>query len=226
MIFDLPQEWWSRPYEYAWALPFAREGDTALDAACGVCHPFKFALLEKCREVHACDLDERILDPEAIKRDIENDFGRAALESFLQEQIGRLRFSLASVTALPYPDKMFDKIFCLSVLEHLEIDRRKFPPAWMKAGLEKLGGTFPVFNSWLPRDDMLSALKEFARVLKDEGRIILTFDYPSIDLEHFSAASRRSGLVFAGETDFNRPETAIYSSRFDLYCFRAVLKKA
>ena len=48
LIFKLPSTWWSRPYEYAWADKFVEPGDTVLDAACGIAHPFKFYLADKC----------------------------------------------------------------------------------------------------------------------------------------------------------------------------------
>ena len=45
VILKLPESWWSRPYEYAWAKSFVEQDHVVLDAACGVCHPFKFYLL-------------------------------------------------------------------------------------------------------------------------------------------------------------------------------------
>lgn len=78
LVFPLHPAWWSRPYEYEWARRFARPDDVVLDAACGISHPFKFWLAEHCREVHACDWDERILSEEAIRLDIVSDFGEQA----------------------------------------------------------------------------------------------------------------------------------------------------
>jgi hypothetical protein len=36
LIYDLPETWWSRFYEYAWAAEFVRETDIVLDVACGM----------------------------------------------------------------------------------------------------------------------------------------------------------------------------------------------
>lgn len=49
-VFDLPEAWWSRHYEYEWAKQFCAGEDIALDAACGICHPFKFYLADNCKE--------------------------------------------------------------------------------------------------------------------------------------------------------------------------------
>ena len=43
--------------------------------SCDLSHPFKFHLADHCREVHACDLDERIQFPEAIQAAVAADFG-------------------------------------------------------------------------------------------------------------------------------------------------------
>ena len=79
LILPLHKTWWSRPYEYAWASRFADGADTVLDAACGVEHPFKFFLLDRCREVHACDIDERILSRERTLRELRSVFGNDAV---------------------------------------------------------------------------------------------------------------------------------------------------
>lgn len=65
-VFKIGKNWWSRPYEYAWAAEFVEPDDVALDAACGVIHPLKFYLAQKCSEVYACDLDGAINAPEEI----------------------------------------------------------------------------------------------------------------------------------------------------------------
>ena len=74
-MFDLPSNWWSRKYEYPWAANFAGSEDTVLDAASGICHPFKFVLADKFRSVYASDIDPRILAPDSIVKDIEHIFG-------------------------------------------------------------------------------------------------------------------------------------------------------
>ena len=58
-VFDLPECWWNRPYEYACAAEFADRDATVLDQAC-----------------HACDIDQRILDQSEMRSLIRAGFGR------------------------------------------------------------------------------------------------------------------------------------------------------
>lgn len=195
LVLILPPTWWSRFYEYEWARQFCEPDDVALDAGCGICHPFKFYLADACREVHACDIDERILRPEAILEDIARDFGAAAAKDFPSKYFDRVHYARTSLTSLPYTDGKFDKIYCISVLEHL------------------------------PPHDIYLALRECARTLKDNGLFVLTFDYPTIDLAFFSNLLPHAALTFAGDVSFELPANAIYSDLYRLYCFRAVLRK-
>ena len=235
-IFDLPQpSWWSRPYEYAWASKFCESSDVALDAACGVEHPFRFFLLDHCREAYACDIDGRILESAKVLQAIENSFGKGAAAGLPQRYLNNIHYVQSPLTSLPYPDKMFDKIYCLSVLEHLHDLFNRHPVMW------HLG----IFRRFLRREIWLS-LEQFKRILKDDGLIILTFDYPGVALGHFrkhvsmvglrlkysginlgyfKEAASSLGLTFAGDSSFEIPKSAVYSPRHRLYCFRAVLRK-
>ncbi|MEW6574095.1 MAG: class I SAM-dependent methyltransferase [Bacillota bacterium] len=196
LVFPLPPYWWSRFYEYEWARRFCAPDDVVLDAGCGICHPFKFYLSDVCREVHACDIDPRILSAEEILKDIARDFGEEVSKRFPVKYFRQVFYCRASLTALPYPDRTFDKIYCISVLEHL-------PPA-----------------------ALFLSLQEFKRTLKDEGLIVLTFDYPLVNLEYLAKVFADVGLVFAGKVLFEMPENALYSEIDRLSCFRAVLRKA
>jgi SAM-dependent methyltransferase len=214
VILDLPVSWWSRPYEYAWAEKLLRESDVVLDAACGLGHPFKFFLAGFSREVHACDIDERILSEQAILDDIRSDFGEGALKDFPLSYLRKIRYSRSDLTSLPYANGMFDRIFCISVLEHLKDSFNRHP--WMRK--------MPFLNYFVRRD-IFQALKEFERTLKKDGLIVLTFDYPDINLDYLKKIMPALGLKFAGVTSFEVPDNAIYSRELDIYCFRAVLAK-
>lgn len=193
LIFKLKSTWWSRFYEYAWAASFAEPGATVLDAACGISHPLKFFLADKCANVYACDIDERILYSDSIIQEIVNDLGHEVAHSIHPGYFERIHFKQANLTQLPYSDSMFDTIFCISVLEHLNLP------------------------------SLQSALMEFHRTLKKEGLIILTFDYPTIDLTLFQKVVQQQGLLFYGSVDLTHPADAI--SAYGLNCFRAVLAK-
>ncbi|KGE16258.1 class I SAM-dependent methyltransferase [Paenibacillus wynnii] len=196
LVYDLPDSWWSRPYEYEWCMNFISPHDTVLDAACGISHPLKFHLAETCEEAYACDADERILSEKAIMDGIIQDVGEKAAREVLHSRTDRLHLAHANLTNLPYDDESFDTIFCISVLEHLT------------------------------SEDTIYALREFHRTLNGEGLLILTFDYPSVNLSQMNELLLQSGFVYWGETDFNLPVDAV---RTDLWggrhCFRAVLKK-
>lgn len=97
----LPDEWWSRPYEYCWALNFALKKDVTLDAGCGQIHPFKYALGKKCKKVFAVDKIDIIKDDSQKVQNID----------FIKSDILDLDENMR-----------FDKIFCISVLHQLTND--------------------------------------------------------------------------------------------------------
>lgn len=195
-VFPLPATWWSRGHEYAWACQFAEPDHVVLDAACGISHPLKFALAERCRAAFACDVDPRIEDPVAIVADIVADFGAAAAGSLAPRQLQRLARTHCSITATPYRDRAFDRVFCISVLEHL-------PPV-----------------------DRAAALAEFARLVRSDGLVVLTMDHPLVDLDEFVRMVAAAGLRFAGDVQLDMPPDALWSDAHRLHCFRALLQRA
>ena len=201
VVFTLPSHWWSRFYEYAWAAEFCKETDVVLDAACGIVHPFKFYLSDYCKSVHAVDNDEKIIDFMEIGNKIEKTFGENAKAEYLEKYTNPVNFKHAELTELPYKNSMFDKIFCISALEHL------------------------------PAVDQAKALKELFRVSKKDGKVILTLDhsmseqYPdSIDMDSIEKLANDSGFKIAGEKDSSIPQNAINWDGV-LYCYRMVLVK-
>lgn len=201
LIYELPKNWWSRKYEYAWASSFANKNRTVLDAACGILHPFKFHLNRTCKETFACDWDPRILDNKDILNNIISEIGVEAVThkdgGVNYESFKGLNLAQSDVAAMPYEDDKFDLVFCISVLEHMNLPT------------------------------MTKSLSEFKRVLKKDGTIILTFDFPTIDLNDMSESIQKAGLNFLAEVDMKLPEDAVYSDLWGgrLYCFRALLVK-
>ncbi|MCR8642536.1 class I SAM-dependent methyltransferase [Paenibacillus sp. N1-5-1-14] len=196
-IYRLPQSWWSRFYEYAWCASFIESSDTALDAACGILHPFKFVLGRSCQHAYACDLDPRILSSDSIIDDIRMEISEEAAVQVQDGAYMETHLSHANLSNLPYANDFFDKIFCISVFEHLSLV------------------------------DMQLVLQEFHRTLKDDGIVILTLDYPTIDLKIFQSFVQNAGLEFFPEADFELPLDALHTDLWGgLYCFRAVLKKS
>ena len=92
----IPNEWWSRHYEYPWALQYA-QGIVADMGAGWMGRPFKDMLAKRAETVYAFDLDKRLLDlPVAhnvklIAQDFTHNMTRY--------------------------HSLFDRIFCISVLE-------------------------------------------------------------------------------------------------------------
>lgn len=198
LIFDLPKSWWSRPYEYAWCASFAWDGAVVLDAACGISHPFKFFLGERCRLAYACDQDARINSTAEIVAEVRANIGeKAAVQAAARIRPGGpLHLAQANLAALPYEDACFDLIYCISVLEHLSVN------------------------------DCLQALKEFHRTLKPSGKLILTFDYPTVNLEILRRQMDEAGLEYMADVDYNLPPNAVHSTMWgDLYVFRAALRR-
>lgn len=144
----LPPHWWSRPYEYAWAARFSGAALRVLDAGCGVSHPFKWHLAETCASVDAVDLDGAIQDGMAFVAVNRAEWGDQ-LEA-MRVNWDRARLRQGDITALNSPAATFDRIFCLSVLEHMEAPDRTL------------------------------ALREFARVLAPGGLLVLTADAPPV----------------------------------------------
>lgn len=200
MMYAFPSSWWSRRYEYAWAASFAGKDQTVLDAACGILHPFKFHLNRTCRETFACDRDERILSPDMILNNIISEIGIEAIThedgGVTHESFEGLKLAQADIAKLPYEDERFDRIFCISVLEHMDLTT------------------------------MTSTLGELRRVLKRSGLVVLTFDFPTIDLDQMDAVIRSTGLSYAGSVDRHLLDDAVFSDLWGrLYCFRALLRR-
>lgn len=130
------------------------------------------------------------------------------------DDIKKIIFAQASLVKLPYRDKQFDKIYCISVLEHLRdvFNKRGY------TGLKK------IFQKILLQE-IFQALQKIKCTLKDEGLIVLTFDYLRVNLDYLREIVERLELEFAGEVNMGLPDKALYSEKHQLYCYLAVLKK-
>jgi len=218
-VYDLPETWWSRFYEYDWCKNFIESNDVVLDAASGVIHPLKFYLADNCNEVFACDIDSYIETKDYNLLPPEYKSDPKIIDTInTEEYFRKTNNKCCSLTKMPYEDKKFDKIFCISVLEHLNDSYN----SKLDAKTKKLPLSFNLFHT--PKD-IYKSLKEFKRILKDDGYLILTFDYPSINLTYLNLIIEKLNLCFVSEHDFSLPDNAIYSEVYGLYCYRAVIKK-
>jgi ubiquinone/menaquinone biosynthesis C-methylase UbiE len=198
VVFPLPSHWWSRFYEYAWAAEFCKETDVVLDAACGIPHPFKFYLLGECKEVHAVDKDERILDLNAITAEMRTTYGIDNI-NFTGEFVAN--FKQADLTKLPYKNSMFDKIFSISALEHIS-DTDK-----VKALSE--------FKRVLKKSGMVILTIDYSK----------TPEYSSATMEQIETMANDVGFKLAGEKETDIPPNAINWNN-SLFCFRMALVKS
>jgi SAM-dependent methyltransferase len=231
-IFDLPPDMWSRPYEYAWAAEFVQSGAVVLDAACGICHPFKFYLSDAGADTYACDIDWRLEHPDLIRKDIADTFGQKWADQLPSRYFSAIHYAVAPLQRLPFPDQFFDTVFCISVLEHLNnVYNRRIPEAWRRRlGWLYIPCRLRCLLGWLYVGDVARTLYEFCRVLKPDGRIVLTFDYPYINLKDFNSLLFDVGLTYAAGYDEYLSSEALLSPKgtpgIGLYCFRAVLTAA
>ena len=183
--YQLPSDWWSRPWEYAWAMNYAEAGLVVADMGCGwMYRPFKDALAQVCKFVYAVDADKRLHQ---------------------QEQADNMSFVIGDITKnIPaIPSGQLDRVFCISVLEDLG-------------------------------DMAAPALREFARCIKPDGKIILTFDepyleaptpvYPGLPLDKFEQAVEDAGLSYDSEVDYSKFDLVNHQD-WNLCCFHCVLTK-
>ena len=162
--FRIPDKWWSRKFEYPWAAQFVDKNDVVLDAGCGIKfdgkpHFFKFYLAENSKKVIGVDLD-----PNVTK---------------VQHNYDNLELKQGSLDNLEFEDNTFDKIFCISVIEHFK------------------------------EVDILKVLNEFARVLKPNGKVIVTLDTPKINVKRWVNLVNESDLEFLGDVDIEEPENIL-----------------
>ena len=123
---------------------------------------------------------------------------------------------------LPFRKDSFDKIFCISTLEHLYdlsmLINKYFPDIFISKKIRRI---FSIFKL----NSIEEVLKEFKRTVKKNGVIILTFDYPSINLKWFDYILKENNLEYKGQVDYSVYKNALYNKDLNLYCFRCILKK-
>ena len=102
MIEGLPihKEWWSRCYEYPWALNYIGNNFTAADMGCGrIYRPFHHALSKRAKKVYAIDIEMIEFFPKP---------GVLYLTADFTKKVKSIK------------DNSIDRVFCISVLEDLQ----------------------------------------------------------------------------------------------------------
>jgi SAM-dependent methyltransferase len=153
---------WSRAWEYPWAIEVAALGATPLrllDVGGGG-SPFSIYLAQRGHEVHVSDpsLDRGrsvLFDPDrgllrnlraVVKRALFRVAGINSLWGLPGRAGGGARYHPFPADHLQFPDRHFDRVFCLSVMEHI------------------------------PHDLWPACMREFVRVLRPGGRLVFTLD--------------------------------------------------
>lgn len=167
---------WSRRWEYPWAILAAdlRPGLVVLDAGCGA-SPLLPWLAGNWRSLslYGVDKGEETEGPPTWKLKLLKSVGYAPPEGFHPDIDRRIRFCRESITEMSFGDDLFDRIFCISVIEHISIDDRP------------------------------QAMREMARVLKSGGRLVVTMDLPPDDPYAADSLVRASGLEPVGSLDYS-----------------------
>jgi len=182
--------YWSRKVEYPWALvsseairlkeqkvkkqPKGLRQIKILDVGCGASPLLPY--LAK-RGYECCGIT-----PEPVEHNCHD--GLCGFVPDLGNRIGvDIEFKRAGMEDIPYKDETFDKVYCISVIEHTE------------------------------DDVMIKGAKEMARVLKKGGLLTITMDThnPQVELPKAKRFIEASGLSLYGETnfDFDNPADCI-----------------
>lgn len=199
--FDWLEQLNEKPPFYAsrlWEFPFAiiaaelQPEMKVADVGCGNT-PFTAYLSEVagCKNVTGYDPDYIVND----SKESHSHFG--AKKSYI-EKLG-IQFHQEGITKMTAPDDYFDRIFCISVLEHIddiEIKQR--------------------------------GISEMVRILKPGGRLILTFDLGiNMPLNNILDIIQWSGLIPANNIDMRFPKNRFvnYGNGQNVDVFGLVLEK-
>lgn len=186
---------WNRSREYIWCSKFVSHSDVCLDAACGTWQPFRFWLAENCAKTHACDMNGKAANFSVCASDVANMFVEP--EPLSLDTFSKTNTVIANLAKLPYEDDMFDKVFCISVLEHTKKDQ----------GIE-------VVNN---------AMREFERVVKPGGLVIMTMDCPPFVFQDLLDCVAVTDLKFVGSISSSKHDNMVQKG--NRFVLRTVLTK-
>lgn len=186
--------YWSRKAEYPWTLVnsgiLIKDEKTGklkknkglrklrvLDVGCG-CAPFLPYLASIGCKSYGITPDADAITVHDGLHGFDPDFGKAL---GLKIEINR-----AGMEDIPYPDNYFDRVYCISVIEHVS------------------------------DEVMIAGAREMSRVLAFGGLLTITMDThnPEVELPRVKKIIEASGLQVHGETnfDFNNPYDCIKGS--------------
>jgi len=162
----------SRMWEYPFAILSAeiKPGMKCADIGCGTT-PFTPYLCELAGKENVTGFD-----PDPLQSDDKQYYAFGVKKSFLEK--AGFNFQPDNLADIHSPDESFDRVFCISVLEHIE-----------------------------QRDIQYRGIREMARILKPGGRLILTIDLGiQMPLTNPFGLIQMSGLNPCGVVNFSWPE--------------------
>ncbi|MFR8870439.1 class I SAM-dependent methyltransferase [Paraclostridium sordellii] len=113
-----------------------------------------------------------------------------------EKYIDKINFSVANLISLPYPNNFFTKIFCIGAISNLS------------------------------NINLNICIKEFYRVLKNNGYLILTTDVPPTNIIKLINSISNNGFSFVGNLDLTKNENIFTTSLPSCNnCFRLLAKK-
>jgi len=156
----------TRRFEYPWVyfiLQPLTKNDTMLEVGAGKT-ALQFYLSRLVREIHSLDINP--------------DFVNWMTKTREEKSFANLYPVLGDMTSLTFPSDYFDKVICISTLEHL------------------------------PKDKVAGSIEELIRVTKPRGKIALTMDIvlektdKQTDLDDFAAIAAKYSLAIPGLTQY------------------------
>jgi len=180
---------WSRRWEYPWAIQNGGlgRGLTVLDAGCGG-SPLLPYLAQQWQDglcLKGVDKGvERVLN---WKGRLLHRIGYRPVEGYCSRLNRRIEVLQESLDAMSFRAGFFDRIFCISVLEHI------------------------------PQDRQPGSLRELGRVLKPGGLLLVTMDLNGRSFaEDAERLVMASGLSLVGSLDYFVPRSLRHSADYEV----------
>lgn len=179
---------WAKPWEWPWPILSAglQPGMRVLDAGCGS-SPLLAYLARRGLDCYGVDKGTGMGKRDHLLRllGLRRQWGYFQHARWVRRPI---RISREGIEDMSFPDESFDRVFCISVLEHLS------------------------------ENDWPIAMREMARVLRPSGRLVLTMDlWPFEQPWDCEQLVAEGGLRLVGERpDYSIPKEVRHSHTYDI----------